>query len=459
MTKTYQFRALLTEQGWQKNACVKVDARGNILSFDGAGSTEVEPVPGYALPGFQNAHSHAFQYALCGLGEWHHSSMKADDFWAWRTRMYDLALRLSPDDFQTIATMLYAEMLRHGYTEVAEFHYLHHDSKGQAYNNRSEMGERLCQAALDSGIKLTLVPIFYQQGGFNQPPSDEQRRFISPTLDDYLRLVDSTTKMLQGYPNCQLGLGIHSLRAVAPSSLKALFSTCSTGYPFHMHIAEQEKEVNECIAHLGLRPVQWLLEHVALSSAFHLVHATHMDEQETTELAKSKAHVVLCPSTEGNLADGLFPLTAFQRHGGKWSIGSDSQINLNPFEELRWLDYGQRLISHRRTTYVDETSGNSALNAISMALHSGRNAMQRQAPSNFFSIGSPFDALVIGQNHPLIASCAFDHLTNTLLYCHDASQNLGTIVNGQWWVKQGHHRQREALLERFKGTLQKLDIR
>ena len=220
--------------------------------------------------------------------------------------MYQIALSVSPDQMEVIATMLYAEMLKHGYTQVAEFHYLHHDVNGKYYNNLAEMGQRLVSAAHKSGIKLALIPIFYKNGGFGEEPSEQQRRFISTSVSDYLKLWEASQEATNGFDNASVGIGFHSLRAVDELSIKEVLSDLPDGLPVHIHVAEQLKEVEEAIQFFGKRPVRWMLDNLELNNRFNLVHATHLDENEVRDLALSHSNVVLCPSTEGNLGDGIF---------------------------------------------------------------------------------------------------------------------------------------------------------
>ena len=420
--KSYRFRALLKNDGWLENATVSVDENGKIaaISHD---ETDVEFINGFALPAFQNAHSHAFQYAMSGLAE---NNAGDDDFWSWREAMYRLAMNLEPDEMKTIATMLYAELVRHGYSNVAEFHYVHHDINGNEYNNLAEMGEALVEAANEAGIKITLIPIFYQKGGFGIEPNERQRRFISKTFDDYARLFEASAHVCKRYEHANIAVGVHSLRGVETADILRAINDLTNDVPFHLHISEQLKEVEDCINFLGMRPVEWLLENAELNDRFHLVHATHLTDKETENLAKSKANVVICPSTEGNLGDGIFPLREFQKFGGAWSIGTDSHIGLNPFEELRLLDYGQRLISHKRNTFGE----NGGLFAIDQITSAGRKAMNN-FQTEFFAVGNLFDACIINADAPLLANTALKNLASAIVYTADVSQIYGTFVGGK----------------------------
>ncbi|CAN5769168.1 formimidoylglutamate deiminase [soil metagenome] len=431
--KSYRFKALLQNQNWIKNATVSINEAGKILSVSQTEKSDSTFIDGYALPGFQNAHSHAFQYAMAGLAENHEGD---DDFWSWREMMYGLALDLTPDEMRKIAAMLYAELVRNGYSNVAEFHYLHHDKNGEKFDNLAEMGEALIEAANEAGIKITLIPVFYQKGGFGIEPNERQKRFISQTFEDYARLFEASAKVCEKYQNANAAVGIHSMRGVDAKDILRAANELPNNIPFHIHVSEQLKEVEDCVKFLGARPVEWLLDNLDLNERFHLVHATHLTGSETENLAKSKANVVLCPSTEGNLGDGIFPLRNYQKSGGNWSIGTDSHIGLNPFEELRLLDYGQRLISHKRNTF----GADGGLFAITKATISGRKAMNNFEPE-FFTVGADLDACIIDANAPLPANVKMEHLASTIVYTADASNIYGTFVKGNLIRKDENYEQ------------------
>ena len=457
--KTFQLKGLLQNDGWLTPAFVTVDDDGKITSIDSKTSLAVhEKLDCYAIPGFQNAHSHAFQYAMAGLAEKHSTTQTPDDFWSWRDAMYKLALSISPDELEVIAAMLYSEMLRHGYTHVAEFHYVHHDKNGKPYGNLSEMGERLVSAAKKTGISITLIPIFYQKGGFGKAPTDGQKRFISPTIEDYFKLLEASEKSCSLYKHANVAIGIHSMRGVEPNDIIKVANQGNQNIPFHIHISEQLKEIEDSIDYLDQRPVEWLLNHIDVNERFHLVHATHLVDEETSKLAKTKANVVLCPSTEGNLGDGIFPLKKYQNYGGQWSIGTDSHIGLNPFEELRLLDYGQRLTSHKRNTYYSKQQGDSGLYAFDMALRSGRKAMNN-FNATYFKVGEAFNAVLMDVKSPLVACSSKGNLMSTFVYATDVSMQYGTIANGKLMVNNGKHCDDTAIKENFVNVIQKLGNR
>ena len=427
----YQFHALLQQQGWVSPAWVGVDAAGIIqyLSPEKPVADHIEIINGAALPGFQNAHSHAFQYGMAGMAELHQPGT-ADDFWSWRETMYECALGYNPQQLEATATNLYRQLLRNGYTQVAEFHYLHHDQNGRPYSNPAEMGERLVSAANTAGIKITLIPVLYQKGNFGQAPQLRQRRFISRTIDDYFRILQSSGQAVDAYKNAALGFGVHSLRAVDAADMIAVFNNGPKHLPFHLHVAEQLKEVGDGKAYLGKRPVEWLLHNLPVNHRFHLVHCTHIDDTELQQLATAGANVVLCPGTEANLGDGIFRLTDFARQGGNWSLGTDSHISLNPLEDLRWLDYAQRLTTHRRNSFDD---GGKTL--IKKTLTAGRRAMGNPV-TEYFAVGHPLDAAVYDLANPLLVQAGLAHLLPAIVYTADSASLYGTLVNGKWMYQR-----------------------
>jgi formimidoylglutamate deiminase len=454
--KYFQFKSILQQNAWLSPAYVGVDENGIIqyLSSESPKDpTAVEFVNGFALPGFQNGHSHAFQYAMAGLAE-NHASGVDDDFWTWREEMYKCALSVNPDQAEAIAAMLYAEMARHGYTQVAEFHYLHHDKDGKSYDNLAEMGERMVAAAKTAGIRITLVPVFYQKGGFGQDPQPRQKRFISKTVDEYFQLLDDSAHSIRSQSHAQLGFSVHSLRAVALEDIITTFNQGPKSIPFHLHVAEQKKEIEDSLAYCKKRPMQWLLENLPVNERFHLVHSTHLDDTELQKLAASKANVVLCPSTEGNLGDGIFRMKEYVKLGGHWCIGTDSHIGLNPFEEFRMIDYRQRLVTNMRNTI----GGDAAQYLVNESVQQGRIAMGRTTKDHF-EIGQPFDALVINAGTHLLADTSEKNRLASIVYASDSSRNLGTIVNGEWIVKNQHHKAGHEIETAFSKAMKELKNR
>jgi len=431
--KYYKFSALLHNGQWMRPAFVGIDASGSIacLSEQQPGDNSYETIDGAVLPGFQNAHSHAFQYGMAGMAE-QHAENAQDDFWSWREAMYECALGFGPDDMYRVGLAVYKAMLRNGYTHVAEFHYVHHQKDGRPYSNLAEMGAQLVAAAKEAGIRITLVPVFYQKGNFGTHPYPRQRRFISPTIDDYFQLLDASAAVVKGEAHASLGFGVHSLRAVEAADILATYAQGPKDLPFHLHAAEQLKEIADCQAYLGSRPIEWLLQNLPVNERFHLVHCTHMTDAETQDLAASGGNAVLCPGTEGNLGDGIFRMTDYKNAGGSWSIGTDSHISLNPLEDLRWLDYAQRFTTHRRNTW-----SNGAKAMVQTAWQAGRKAVGMDSTSTF-AIGSPFDAVVYDMQQPLLAQAAGTlHLLPAIVYTAGPAEVLGTLVGGEWKYRRG----------------------
>lgn len=452
----FKFKGMLQRDHWTSPAFVGVDDTGIIRYLSSTPPSDgfaMDTVDGYALPGFQNAHSHAFQYAMAGLAE-NHPIGTRDDFWSWREAMYQCALSVDPDQVEAIATMLYAEMVRHGYAQVAEFHYLHLDKEGKFYNNRAELGERMVAAAKKAGIKITLVPVFYQKGTFGQDPQPRQRRFISKSVDEYLQLYEASKDVIKHYDGASMGFSIHSLRAVDFDDIVKTLKAMPSDLPFHMHVAEQKKEVKDCVDHCGKRPMQWVLDNLPVNERFHLVHSTHLDNDELSRLAKSGARVVLCPSTEGNLGDGIFRMKEFVKQGGRWSIGTDSHIGINPLEEFRMIDYRQRLVTNERNTF----EGDAAHYMINEEIVSGRKAMGIDSHDNF-EVGKPFDAFVLNAKSPLLATTSLNNLAATIVYSADAFFSLGTIVNGKWIVKNSRHKDEKEIRNNFNLALRQIKNR
>jgi formimidoylglutamate deiminase len=312
-------------------------------------------------------------------------------------------------------------------------------------------------AAKNTGINITLCPIFYQKGGFGKDPVEGQRRFISKTVDDYLNLYKASEDACKYYDGANVAIGIHSMRGVEPRDIIEVSKAGPQKVPFHIHISEQLKEVEDSIAYLDRRPVEWLIENVELSDRFHLVHATHLSEEETKGIAQTGANVVLCPTTEGNLGDGLFPLDYFHKCGGNWSIGTDSHVGINPLEELRLLDYGQRLVSHTRDTFAG-THGDSGRFAIEMPLIAGRKAMNNYQ-HEFFSVGEKLNVSNLDLKAPLLRNTIDKNILSTLVYSSDSSQQRNTIVNGKTVVKNGKHGRSEEISNRFSQTMLRLALR
>ena len=380
----------------------------------------------FILPAIANTHSHAFQRAMAGLTEYRGDGQ--DSFWTWRERMYRFAGRINPEQLYAIAAQLYGEMLEAGYTQVCEFHYLHHQPDGTKYDNPAEMSQAIIRAAEDAGIGLTLLPVLYQTGGFDgRPLSDAQQRFGHST-GDYLCLIESLQH--QESHLLKIGVALHSLRAVPEHSLAELLPELARRkLPVHIHIAEQQAEVNECLEIRGARPVQWLLDNAEVDENWCLVHATHMDAKETKALAKSNAVVSICPSTEANLGDGIFPLKDYLKHKGRWAVGSDSNASVSVVEELRWLEYGQRLKHQQRNLVADAKQPDVGTQLLAGAAAGGWQASGVEARDDRIELDGNAPAL-FGASAQDLAS-RFIFAGNRPLIRRVTAHGIERVINGE----------------------------
>lgn len=364
------FDQALLSDGWAKS--VRIGIRAGLIETIVADITAepADQVHATGLPGLSNLHSHAFQRGMAGLAEVRGPSR--DSFWTWRETMYRFVDRLRPDEVAAIAAMAFAEMLEGGFTRVAEFHYLHHDPDGRPYANVAEMAEAVASAAGQTGIGLTLLPVFYAHSGFGgTAPAEPQRRFVDD-LDGFERLMLASYRAINDLPDAVLGIAPHSLRAVTGEEISAVIKM-TTG-PVHIHIAEQIREVEDCMAWLGVRPIDFLLDTIAVDRRWCLVHATHMTAAETARLAASGAVAGLCPITEANLGDGIFPAKAYLAAGGAWGIGSDSNVMIDAAGELRMLEYSQRLAERSRNVMAGSGGGSTGAAMFMAALVGGAQA-------------------------------------------------------------------------------------
>jgi formiminoglutamate deiminase len=442
------FERALTPQGWASNVRVRID---------GASIGAVEPEAtreagdercGIGVPAIGNLHSHAFQRAMAGLTE--KRGEAADSFWTWRETMYRFALAADPDDVEAIAAQAYVEMLEAGYGAVAEFHYLHHDVSGAPYANRAEMAERIAAAAAETGIGLTLLPVFYAHGGFGAMPARaEQRRFVND-LTSYDALVADCRRALAGVAS--VGVAPHSLRAATPEELAGVIAIAGDA-PIHIHIAEQTGEVDACVAWSGARPVRWLLDHAYVDARWCLVHATHVDESEVLALARSGAVAGLCPITEANLGDGVFPARAFLDADGRFGVGSDSNVEITVAGELRMLEYAQRLATRARNVCA-RRGGSTGAALIAAAAAGGAQALGRTAGA--LKPGAMADIVSLKGDSPLIAGRADDEILDTWIFGGARDLVDGVWSGGRKVVSEGRHAAHESIAARFGATLRGL---
>ncbi len=457
---TLHFEKALLPGGWAENVTIGVTDDGFIHSLEtDAESAGISFVPGVALPGMANLHSHAFQRALAGLGEVSGTATKSgkpDSFWSWRTVMYDFLAALQPEDISAIALKLYVDMLKAGYTTVAEFHYLHHDTQGNAYSDPAEMSARVIAAALEAGIGITHLPVLYSHGGFaGKPAQPDQRRFLNG-LDDFMTIVTALHTEYGAMPGVRIGIAPHSLRAVTPDLLGAAVSALNqldATAPIHIHIAEQTREVDECLAWSGKRPVEWLLENQSIDQRWCLIHATHMSDEETDALAASKAVAGLCPTTEANLGDGLFPAHRFLEKGGVIGIGSDSHISVNLKEELRWLEYGQRLFTRQRAVLSGGPQKSTARRLYDAALIGGARACGQ--PIGALEVGKRADLIVLDCSTSPLYGRSDDAILDSWIFGCDTNPVRDVYVAGRHIVQGGHHGLDQIAEKQFQDMLKR----
>ena len=446
-----QFRAgqLWRADGWHADAALAVDADGRLREPDDRADGEM--LGAWVLPGMPNLHSHAFQRAMAGLAE---RKGRADDsFWSWRETMYAFAATVGPDELQAIAAQLYVEMLKAGYTHVCEFHYLHHQPDGTRYAQPEAMSLALIEAAREAGIALTLLPVLYISGSFDGRALTARQRRFGHDVAAYLRLLDTLRK--HESDNLRIGIALHSLRAVPEQAMHdVLASDLAKTCPIHIHIAEQIGEVQDCLATRGARPVEWLFEHADVDARWCLVHATHLTAAETAQLARSGAVAGLCPTTEANLGDGLFPLAAYQDACGTLGIGSDSHISISPVEELRWLEYGQRLTSGHRNIAARAQGVSVGETLWRAALHGG--AQASGLPVGELRSGARADLIVLDENSPLLAARDARSVLDSFLFAGNTPLVRDVMAGGEWVVRDFHHRAEDRIAADYRAAVEAL---
>jgi formiminoglutamate deiminase len=450
---TLWFESALLPHGWASR--VRLASMGACIA-----RVEPETNPSDAderhaigLPGLPNVHSHAFQRGLAGLTE--RRGPPDDSFWTWRELMYQFVERANPEDVEAISAQAFAEMLEAGFTRVGEFHYLHHDRRGVPFADPAELALRIVAAAAETGIGLTLLPTFYAHSNFGgQDPTPRQRRFIND-LSNFARIIEASRKVAQAVPSAIVGLAPHSLRAVTPKELTAVVQLAQ-GSAIHIHIAEQTKEVDDCIAWCGRRPIEWLLENQKVNDRWCLVHATHGNEAELRKAARAGAVVGLCPLTESNLGDGTFPAAEFLAVGGRISIGSDSNILLDAAEELRTLEYSQRLTKQARNVLASTVSASTGRSLYMAALFGGSQALNPEVKAVGLQPGAPMDVVSLTPGHPALIERRGDDILDGWIFCAgraavDCVWRAGTRV-----VTGGRHHLRDAIMARYRRALKRL---
>ncbi len=443
----------LLPSGWAGSVRLTIEpAMGTISRIETdataqAGDIRVDTL----LPALGNLHSHAFQRAMAGMTEWRKAGR--DNFWTWRDLMYRFADHLTPEQVEAIAALVYMEMQEAGYAAVGEFHYVHHQKGGAPYDDLAELSLRIFAAAATTGIGLTHLPVLYTYGGAGKAPlSDGQRRFGN-TPDRYARLVDAARDGLAGMPpDTCLGIAPHSLRATSPDDLRAVLADNPDG-SVHIHIAEQPKEVTDIEGWLGARPVEWLLNNASVDARWCLIHATHMSADETSAMAASGAVAGLCPITESNLGDGPFNGSVYLEAGGAFGVGSDSNVIISLTEELRTLEYSQRLRDLARNVMV-VGEGSVGHTLYTGAAKGGAQALGRNAGE--ITAGRLADLMAIDSTTPTLCALSRDQLLDGLVFA--AKDNVVTDVwsAGRHAVREGRHVEREGIVARYRKSISSL---
>ena len=451
MQRELFFRHALLPSGWARDVQMSVTG-GTIRSVtEGAKGEGTERIAGIAIPGVPNLHCHAFQRGMAGRAERRGSG--TDSFWTWREVMYRFLDRLSPDDVQAITAFAYMQILEAGFTTVGEFHYLHHNIDGRPYADLGEMAARIATASAETRIGLTLLPSFYAYGGFGgTPPTMPQRRFLNDP-DRFLRLVERTREITAGLPDAQVGIAPHSLRAVTPEALRIVCQATHDG-PIHIHAAEQKNEVAESLAALGRRPVEWLLDNADVNSRWCLVHATHATEAEIRALAMSGAVVGLCPITEASLGDGVFDGADYLAAGGRFGVGTDSNIQIDAAAELRQLEYEQRLARGARNVMTMQEGESTGRRLFASALAGGAQALRQ--PIGSLAAGLRADIVVLDESHPDLASRYGDEWLDAWTFVAGRTAVKTVLVGGEIVVEAGRHRMWPAIEERYKVVIANL---
>ncbi len=448
--------AALLSGGWAQSVEIAIDRRGDIESITSGRTYDGGERAGVLIPAVPNVHSHAHQRAMCGLGERAGLSGDAaqDGFWSWRKIMYHYLKRIQPEHLYHISAQLYVEMLKAGYSCVGEFQYLHHDLDGCAYSNRAEMSLQCLRAARSVGLGFTALPVLYRYGGFGgADPIDGQKRFINDA-EGFIDIVGTLQAEAAGDTNVSVGIAPHSLRAVDQPLLTGVIEALDDLAAIHVHIAEQTREVDDCIAWCGRRPVEWLFDHFDVDKNWCLVHATHMTDTETKMTAASGCVAGLCPTTEANLGDGFFNAVEYLEQGGAWAIGSDSHVSIDPVEELRWLEYGMRLGMRRRNLLVSRDCANTGRNLLDGALAGGARACGRNIGS--IEAGYRADFVVLDDTHPRLYGRNNDNLLDSWIFSGNQNLVRDVYVGGAKVIDNGRHADEETIAANYRATLDQL---
>ncbi|HQY87372.1 MAG TPA: formimidoylglutamate deiminase [Tepidisphaeraceae bacterium] len=438
-------RALLAD-GWARDVLIDIDG-GIVRKISAkAQATSIPSDTEYVdvlMPGMSNVHSHAFQRGMAGLAE--RRGLPSENFWSWREVMYRFALSLEPDQVEAIALQVYVEMLEAGFTRVGEFHYLHHDRDGRPYSDVGELAARIASASSETGIGLTLLPVFYAHSTFGgAPPVDGQKRFIC-NVDQFAKLVERSREIIKPLAHANFGIAPHSLRAVTPDELARVIQL-SNNEPIHLHVSEQTKEVDDCLAWISARPMQWLLDHAPVNERWCAIHATHLNDDETNRFASTGAVAGLCPITEANLGDGIFNTDQFLDLEGSIGIGTDSNILIGVSDELRQLEYAQRL-KHRARTVLARAGESTGRRLFEAAQAGGAQALNVE--SNAIRVGSPANFISLDANHPLLIARDEDNLLDAWIFAGAKAIDCVWVL-GKKLVSNGRHIRRDEIARKFR---------
>jgi formimidoylglutamate deiminase len=445
---------LLVGNQWQQNKTLIIDDLGIISAIEDGKAEQAQVITGAVIPGMVNCHSHAFQRAFAGFSEYR--ANQADSFWSWRDIMYRFVAQMTPKDVHKVAQYLYLEMLQAGYTSVAEFHYLHHQTSGQQYNDSAEMSHQVINAALNTGIAITHLPVLYTYAGFgHKSPSQAQARFIHQT-DDYCQLLEKLNQHYQNTKNFALGIAPHSLRAVSHEQLNQIvpfIRQIEPKAPIHIHIAEQTQEVEDCLSFYQQRPVEWLINNYSLDPHWCLIHATHLTSTEVSELAQSAGVAGICPTTEANLGDGIFPTAEFLQQGGAIALGSDSHIAVNLADEIRSLEYAQRLTKHQRAVLVSDDCTSVGQNIYAHAAKHGASVINQNVGE--IAIGKRADLLVLDTQHPTLYGKKGSTILDAAIFACDRLPIKDVMVAGKWQIKDKQHQSAEKITQDYLSVMEK----
>lgn len=449
--QTIHAKQALLPDGWHGDVRLGISGDALISVETGTKAEAGDVRIDIAVPGLCNLHSHAFQRAMAGLAE--RRGPGSDSFWSWREEMYRFALTMDPDDVEAVAAQLYVEMLEAGFTRVGEFHYLHHDKDGTPYANPAEMAERIAAASSATGLALTLLPVLYARGGFGgQPANDGQRRFLN-TPERFDKLWQASADIIARLPSGEIGVAPHSLRSVTPDELRYAVKIAG-GRPIHIHIAEQVKEVEDCLAWSGVRPVEWLMANASVNERWCLIHATHMTKEETLGVAASGAVVGLCPLTEANLGDGVFNAEPFMAAGGRIGIGSDSNIEISAASELKMLEYSQRLSLRQRNVMASAAGQSTGRSLFDAALAGGHQALGSEAVG--FRVGGIANIVALRPSSSASWALSPDRVLDAWVFSPGAVSVDQVWARGALLVENGRHHARDAVAARFDRTMTRL---